>query len=192
LRRSEREGPAWWMNGTSESRWRRKISSAAAILSPTRSRKRAGDSGGAEVARSVLSAKSGLLMAAGGLEGLDRVEADHLLELPALEAVHPTAFEVPPGGLVVIRVGGPPDLVGVPHLVVDLALVRALQRGHELPHLVDVGGVLDHQRLDDRFPRIDPLGDVLALEHLHLVLPALAHRDPHRQREAVVVVVAVS
>src|SRR5258708_5751332 len=32
--------PAWWMNGTSESRWRRKTSSVASSFGATRSRKR--------------------------------------------------------------------------------------------------------------------------------------------------------
>ena len=45
---AEMYSPALWMNGTSDSRWRRKTASVATSLSATRSRKRPTVGGSAE------------------------------------------------------------------------------------------------------------------------------------------------
>src|SRR4029077_4695143 len=136
-----------WMNGTSESRWRRKTASVPASLSATRSRKRPGASGGsgATMRRSgSMGGSRGVVRLAS--EGLDGIEGDHLGEPAALEAIHLAALEEPPGDLVVIGVADALDLVGMPHLVVDPALVVARDAAHEAAHLLDVGGVLDGER----------------------------------------------
>src|SRR5258707_10442574 len=97
--------PAWWMNGTSESRWRRKTSSVASSLGATRSRKRLAWS---ERSPAWESTSGGLVTRGGPQEG-ERVsigskaseapyrgEAFHLLHPAVVETVDLAGAEIPP------------------------------------------------------------------------------------------------
>src|ERR1700726_1406552 len=99
--------PAWWMNGTSESRWRRKTSSVASSFGATRSRKRLAWSerspawestrGGGVTRGPRPGRRWGWSRASRDPpEALHGIEAFDLIEAAVAEAVDLAGLEVPP------------------------------------------------------------------------------------------------
>src|SRR6202043_2453543 len=178
--------PAWWMNGTSESRWRRKTSSVASSFGATRSRKRLACRERSPAWEWTASIARDLSEALHGIEAFDLVE-------PAVaEAVDLAGLEVPPGDLgllLAVGVAHPLDVLRDAHLLVDAALVLAPDRGDEVAHAVDDAAIVDLDRRDDRAPREDALGHVLALEDLEMLLLAVAHADAGEELEVIEVAV---
>src|SRR5215210_3676216 len=107
----------------------------------------------------------------------DRVEGYHLLQAAVPEPVDPAALEVPPGRFQVAGILDVADAVRLAHLLVDLALVVRLDRGHELAEIVEELPVLDRHADHRGAARQPAAGDALARQ----LLPALAARlDAHR------------
>ncbi len=97
--------------------------------------------------------------------------------------------EVPPGDLLGGGVAQPLHPVGLPHLLVDLALVGAVEGGEKLPPGVDEGGIDDLDGADHRAPLGGPLAQVDPLELDQGVAGGRPQRHRDHQVEAVVVVV---
>src|SRR6187549_2843683 len=138
--------PAWWMNGTSESRCWRKTASVASSLSATRSTKRPARTDLAALASSGVASRRGGFCTSGswyrswggyGSEGHD------LLQAAIAEAVDAAALEVPPGILDMIGVLQALHPVRPAHLRVRPLLVGAAHHGEELVQRVQELRVLD-------------------------------------------------
>src|SRR5579872_3422171 len=86
---------------------------------------------------------------------VDRIERGHLLEVAVAETVDAAGVEVPPGDLEMPRELDVADLVGLPHLPVDLAHLVGGHRGEELVEGVEELPVVDRHRDHRRAPPLD-------------------------------------